>query len=119
GNTSSFSASTAVVVLAPVASLSPSPLSFGAWLVGTSSTPALTLTLTNTGNAPLNISSVATALPFNIASQTCGPTLAATASCTYSLAFSPTTQGTFTGSFTLTSNDPVTPTATVNLTGVG
>jgi hypothetical protein len=108
----------AAVVPQPAVSLSASTLDFGALLVNTVSAP-LTLTLTNTGNATLNISSIAASIPFSIASQTCGATLAATASCTYDITFGPTAPGTYTGLFTLASDAPATPTATVNLVGVG
>jgi parallel beta-helix repeat protein len=118
GSTSLFSLATGAVVSSPGVSLSASTLDFGALLVNTVSAP-LTIGLTNTGNAPLNISSITASIPFSIASQTCGATLAATASCTYDITFGPTAPGAYTGLFTLTTDAPATPTATVNLAGIG
>jgi len=88
-------------------------------VVGTTSPPQ-TVTLTNTGNATLNISS-ATVTPqaqFPRSSNTCSPTLAAGASCTFNMSFAPTTAGTVSGSVTFTDNAPGSP-QTLPLTRTG
>jgi hypothetical protein len=102
----------------PVATLTPSTVAFGNQTVGTTSA-AQTLTLSNTGNAVLNITSITPAgAPFTQVSSTCGATLAASASCTLSYAFSPTATGNFTGSVTVVDNAAGSP-QTASLTGTG
>jgi hypothetical protein len=79
----------------PVASLSPTSISFANTNVGASSAPSAA-TLSNTGNAVMNISSVAlggtNAGDFTIANG-CGTTLAAGASCSVNVSFAPTASG--------------------------
>jgi hypothetical protein len=77
----------------PVATLSPTSLSFGIQGRNTTSAPK-TVTLTNSGNATLTVSSYSFtgSNPTNFAqTHTCGSTLAAGASCTISVTFTPTT----------------------------
>lgn len=96
----------------PAASLSPSPLSFPNTIYQTSS--PLQLTLLNFGASTLNISGVATfdssgvnaSADFSIGATTCGATLAAGTSCTYTIVFTPTNTGLRSGLFQLTDNDP-------------
>ncbi|MCU1243719.1 MAG: hypothetical protein JWO71_4445 [Candidatus Acidoferrum typicum] len=80
-----------------------------------------TLTLTNCGNAPLTISSVQSSNPlFTIpaASNGCLQSVAANASCTVAVAFSPTAVGQVSGTLTITSNAPVS-TASIAIQGAG
>jgi hypothetical protein len=81
---------------APQAALTPTTSDFGSLTVGTSS-PAAVFTLANAGNAALSISSItlagANASSFSVGSNTCGTMLAAGASCTVSVTFSPTSAG--------------------------
>src|SRR6266576_2655253 len=79
---------------------------------------AQTITLTNSGNATLNISSIAANLDYHISTNTCGATLAAGANCSVSVTFRPTAKGA--RKVTLTFNDkaPNTP-QTVALSGTG
>ena len=86
------------VVAAPAAALAPPSLSFGGVTVGQNSA-ALGTTLSNTGNAALNVSSIgvggANAADFSIAGGSCaaGGTVAAGASCTIQLVFRPGAAG--------------------------
>ncbi len=105
---------TAVAVAAPVVSLSPTSLTFASQTVATTSA-AQAVTLTNTGNAALSISSLAASGSF-AETNNCGSSLAASASCTISVTFKPTASGTLTGGITLTDNAASSPQA-VSLTG--
>jgi methionine-rich copper-binding protein CopC len=95
--------------LGPGVTLSPASLTFISQYIGTTSAPQ-TVTLTNSGNQALVISSVAitgTNLTDFGQTNTCPlspSTLAAGASCTVSVTFSPTASGTRTASLTFTDN---------------
>jgi hypothetical protein len=80
---------------APIANLSPSSLTFSQENVGTTSA-AQTVTLSNTGNASLSISSIAIggANPGDFAqTNNCGSSVAAGANCTINVTFTPTAAG--------------------------
>ena len=102
------------------ASFSPSSVYLGTQPVGTSS-PAGTVTLTNTGQGSLSISSYTIAGSnsgdFQVDSS-CGASLAAGASCTFSVYFSPTTVGPRKSSLSVSYDGPDSP-KTILLTGVG
>lgn len=100
----------------PVASLSPSSLTFGTQLVGTTS-PQQQVTLTNTGNSALTIYSVVFTGSFQHRNE-CASTLGAGASCTISVAFKPQGAGKSTGLITVSDNATGSP-HTVTLTGTG
>jgi hypothetical protein len=105
---------------APAVTLSPTSLSFGSQQVGTSSS-SKSLTLTNSGNAALTISSIAVS-GSNAAdfaqTNTCGSTLAAGASCSASVTFSPSATGSRSAGLTVTDNASGSPhTATLSGTG--
>jgi Putative Ig domain len=107
---------------APALSLSPTSLTYASQATGTTS-PAQTITATNTGTASLFFNNVAIGgadpLDFTISDDECiGTTLAVGASCTVSVTFSPTTTGTRTANVTYTDNAPNSP-QTVPLTGGG
>jgi len=105
---------------APAVSLSPASLAFGSLSVGIAST-AQTTTLTNSGNAALNVTSIAvsgTNASDFAETNNCGSSVAAGANCTISVTFKPTTAGTRTASVTLTDNASGSP-QTVSLTGTG
>ena len=103
-------------VATPLVSLSPPSLTFPAQKVGTSSS-AQSVTLRNTGNASLTITSIKASGNFS-QTNTCGASVAASASCTISVTFKPTATGTRTGAVTITDNaNPAT--QTVSLTGTG
>jgi hypothetical protein len=88
-------------------SLSPTSLTFASQTVGTTSA-AQTVTLKNTGTASLSISGIAASGSF-AETNTCGSSLAANASCTISVTFTPTAAGALTGAITFTNNAAASP----------
>ncbi|HVH71468.1 MAG TPA: choice-of-anchor D domain-containing protein, partial [Candidatus Dormibacteraeota bacterium] len=102
---------------APAVALSTTSLSFGGQFLTTTSAAAKNVTLTNTGNALLTISSIAASGDF-AETNTCSATLAAGASCTISVKFQPTATGPRTGTLTITDNAPGNP-HTAALIGAG
>jgi hypothetical protein len=103
-------------------SLSPSSLTFPSQDVGTTSAPQ-TITVTNTGGSGLFINSAQTrgtnALDFTQVDDECsGVTVAAGATCTVSITFSPTAGGTRSATFILTDNAADSP-QQVPITGAG
>jgi len=103
-----------------VASLSPTSLTFASQVVSATSA-AQTITLNNTGNSALSISSIAlTGTNASDFAQTnsCGASVAAGTNCTISVTFKPTAGGTRTAAVTLTDNATGSP-QTVSLTGTG
>jgi hypothetical protein len=115
--TSNGATLTVSTVSAPKVSLSATSLTFGSQAVGTSSAVRFT-TLTNTGNATLTFSAVVSGDFAFGGVGTCGSSVAAGASCTISVKFTPTTTGTRTGGVTLTDNAGNSP-QTISLTGIG
>ena len=106
--------------VAPVVSLSPTSLSFGSQPVGTSGA-AQNVTLTNSGNAALTITSIAIngANSGDFAeTNTCGASVAASANCSISVTFKPTATGNRAASVTITDDATGSPQA-VSLTGTG
>src|SRR5436190_20087025 len=107
---------------APAVTFTPTSLTFGAQAIGTTSAPQ-SITVANTGSAPLFINSAATRganpLDFTQVSDGCsGLTLAAGTSCSVSITFSPTASGTRSATFILTDNAAGSP-QTVPITGTG
>jgi hypothetical protein len=105
---------------ATVVSLSATSLAFANQSVGTTST-AQTLTLSNTGNAALSITSVAltgTNASDFAQSNTCGSSLAAGANCTIVVMFTPSVAGTEAASLSIADNCSGSP-QTVSLSGAG
>jgi len=100
----------------PTLTASPTSVSFGNQAVGSAS-GSQTVTVTNTGTATASLSSISAAAPFSETSS-CGSTLAAGASCTASVTFTPTTGGAAAGSLTVASNAS-NPSLTVALSGTG
>ncbi|WP_329133750.1 choice-of-anchor D domain-containing protein [Streptomyces sp. NBC_01476] len=94
----------------------PGSLTFGSLAPGSTSA-AQSVTVTNTGTAAAGVSSVATSGDFT-QTNTCGTSVAAGASCTVSVKFTPTAAGARTGSLTITGNASNSPT-TVALAGTG
>lgn len=99
------------IALVPALSLSPPVPSFPATTQGTSSAPQ-TLTVINSGNATLQISSVSlsgsNAAEFSLTSD-CAAPLAPAAGCSISLVFSPVTSGQSTASLTIADDAPGSP----------
>ncbi len=84
-----------------------------------STSPAQSVTISNTGTATLTLIAIPTPTgDYSISANTCGGTLSAGANCSVSITFTPTAIGTRTGTLTITSNATNGP-FTVNLTGVG
>jgi len=99
----------------PMVSL-PSSLTFPTQLVGTSS-GSQSLTLTNTGNAVLTITSITAVGDFSQANS-CGASVDPAGNCTISVTFKPTAAGTRTGTVTIADNAPDNP-QVVTLSGTG
>jgi hypothetical protein len=107
-------------VSAPLVKLSTTSIAFGNQTVDTTSSP-MQVTLTNTGNATLDITSIVVtgADPSSFAfPDTCGTTLTAGSHCTLSGTFDPVTTGPLSASLTFTDNAAGSPQA-VSLSGTG
>ncbi|MGZ3630495.1 MAG: choice-of-anchor D domain-containing protein [Ktedonobacteraceae bacterium] len=108
---------------APVVSLSPTSLSFGNHQINTTSS-ARTVTLTNSGNVALTIHSIGLSGPNGSdfhEQNTCpsgSSTLAAGASCTINVTFTPTAEGNFSASLAITDNASGSPQSVI-LSGTG
>ncbi len=100
----------------PGVSLSTTSLSFGNETVGVKS-GAKTVTLTNTGGAPLSITKIAPSGDF-AETNTCGTSIVSGGNCTINATFTPTATGTRTGSLSITDNAAASP-QSVSLTGTG
>ena len=107
---------------APVFSPSPASIPFGSQPQGVK-TAAMSVTVTNTGNASLTISAVAVsganAADFAISADTCnGTSISPNGTCTVSLTFTPSTVGGESASLKFTDNAANSPQG-VGLTGTG
>ena len=105
---------------APVATVSPSSVAFANQAVGAAST-AQSVTLTNSGNAALSVTSIAV---FGVnssdfsQSNNCGTSVAAGAKCTISVTFKPTIAGNRSAALAITDNAAGSP-QSVSLSGTG
>ena len=97
-------------------STSPSSLTFASQALNTTSS-AQTVTVTNTGTAAATVSGITATGAFS-QTNTCGTTIAAGASCTVGVTFTPTASGTATGDLNIASS-ATNGVATVALTGTG
>ncbi len=102
--------------LVPLVSLSTTSLSFGYHMVGTNFGPQ-TVTLTNTGNAPLTIGGISASSGFS-QSNTCGTQVVNGTSCTITVTFVPTVAGEASGALSITDSAAGSP-HTVSLAGMG
>jgi hypothetical protein len=102
---------------APVAMFTPTTLNLGSQLVTTTSSPAQTITLKNSGNLTMHIMSIAASGDF-AQTNNCGATLTAGMSCTVSVTFTPTVTGARNGNISVTDDANGSP-QTVALTGTG
>ncbi len=92
--------------------------SFGTVAQGATSS-AVTFTIQNTGTANLTVTTpLGQTGDFAVTSQPASP-VAASGSTTFLVTFTPTALGVRTGTVVISSNDPTTPTFTLNLTGSG
>jgi hypothetical protein len=98
----------------PSVAFSASSLTFGDEEEGSTSEPLL-ITLTNTGTAPLTITSIAASANFT-ETNTCGTTLAVGANCAINVTLAPSTTGSVSGTITFTDNAAGSP-QTVSLKG--
>ena len=101
----------------PVLTLSGTGLTFGAQTVGTASLPQ-TVTVGNTGNAPLNLTAITVTGDFNFIGCPTPLSIPGGGSCTLSIKFVPTAVGTRNGGISITSNASGSPHA-ITLTGEG
>ena len=97
--------------------VAPGVLSFTQPVIGQASAPQ-TVTLTNTSSVTATALVLTTAAPFSIAQTTCGTSLAAGASCTAAIVFTPSANATISGALNITSSG-LSSTASVVLNGVG
>ncbi|MEO6816847.1 MAG: choice-of-anchor D domain-containing protein [Edaphobacter sp.] len=101
----------------PAVSLSPSTLSFATRNTGSNSIAQI-VTLTNSGNAPLNISTISISgvnpADFSQTSTCFNSSIAAGATCTLSISFSPSDTGSLSAAVQILSDAPP---ATIDLTG--
>lgn len=103
---------------APKLDISAASHDFGKVTVNTIATAMLTLT--NSGTSDLNISQISfTGATFAATGVKLPAVVPAGGNMALNLTFSPKTAGNFTGDVTISSDDPVSPSAKVNLTGVG
>jgi hypothetical protein len=109
----------------PNISVSPASNDFGSITVGSSSSPQ-TFTISNTGTADLDISSMSItgsdSGQFTLQTGTCttlAPTISLGGSCTVTVTFSPTSEGSKSATLQIASNDPDTATLNVSLSGTG
>ncbi|MGA8617510.1 MAG: choice-of-anchor D domain-containing protein [Candidatus Sulfotelmatobacter sp.] len=107
---------TGSAVPAPIASVTPTTLTFAVQAVTTSST-ARTVALTNTGNSTLNVGTIKITGDFAQVNN-CPSTLAVNAKCTINVTFTPTASGTRNGGITISDNAQGSP-QSVSLSGVG
>ena len=107
--------------IAPAVSLSATSLSFGTQAVAITSA-AETVTLTNSGSAPLSISNLAVVGAnlgdFAEIADTCRGSVAAGGTCTIGVTFTPSVGGERTAALSITDNAPRSP-QTVSLSGAG
>lgn len=120
-DTTDYTTATASVTLTvnpavPGIMLSTTGLSFSAQNTGSTST-AQTVTLTSSGSGALSITSIAATGDF-AETNNCGSSVAAAATCTISVTFTPTAGGTRTGAVNITDNASGSP-QSVSLTGIG
>ena len=96
--------------------LTPASLAFGNQGIGTTSA-AKTVTLTNTQPTPLGISNVTVSSPF-AQTNNCGTTLAAGASCSFSVSFAPAAAGSVSGTLSFAVSSGASPQITLTGNGV-
>jgi hypothetical protein len=107
------------IAVTPQATLS-GPVTFASTNVGSSATPQV-ISLTNPGNAPLTISSIAItgANASSFSTTSCGSTLAASATCLITIGFTPTASGPLSATLVVTDNATAGSTQTAALNGTG
>jgi hypothetical protein len=118
GSVTSNAATLTVNAATPTVSFLPTSLTFASQTVGTTSS-AQFVTFSNTGSGTLTFGTEPITGDFSFAGQgTCSTSLAAGASCTMSIKFTPTATGTRTGTLAVNDNTPTSP-QVVALIGTG
>jgi Abnormal spindle-like microcephaly-assoc'd, ASPM-SPD-2-Hydin len=107
---------TGVAVATPDVSLTPTALAFGDQSIGVASAAKI-VSLSNSGNATLHITSIAASGDF-AQTNACGTQVNAGASCDISITFKPTVAGARSGTVTIVS-DALVSTDTITLSGAG
>lgn len=107
------------VTTAPNISLSQSTFDFTGIVLNNSADGIFEIR--NTGNGNLRIGQIsASSLPFSVSTDACSNvTLAPSQTCSLKVRFSPTSQGPFTATLSVPSNDPDSGTVSISLSGVG
>lgn len=100
---------------AELVTASPSTLSFGQVQIGSTSV-SRSVTIENAGGTAIHVASITVTPPFSVASNACGPSIAANSACALSVTFTPTQRGPATGSLTVTDDAGI---QTVVLDGTG
>lgn len=119
GRTDSTQAQEVVVRFAGTAVVSPTSLNFGEQRVGTTSAPQ-TVTVSNSGSSPLQVTGISITSSASFVVTPSSPfTLSPGTTNALTVMFSPTVEGTASGTLTLTTNDPAYSTITVDLSGRG
>jgi hypothetical protein len=96
--------------------LKPASVSFGTVTLGSSSSPAQNITVSNTGGVAATLQTPAVSGDFALTANTCGATLAPSTGCTVAVVFTPTASGIRIGTFSITGSAG---TQTSVLTGTG
>ena len=96
--------------------LDPTAMSFGTVTLGSSSSPAQNITISNTGGVAATLQTATISGDFTIVANTCAASLPPSTGCTAAIVFRPTISGSRNGSFTITDSAG---TQTASLMGVG
>lgn len=102
---------------APAVTLSPNTVVFGSYAIGVTS-PTQTVTLTNNQSVALNITGITPSGDF-AQTNTCGSSVGALGTCTFTVSFTPTAAGTRTGQIVISDDAAGSPQQVANLTGTG
>ncbi|MBA3914004.1 MAG: choice-of-anchor D domain-containing protein [Acidobacteriales bacterium] len=111
-----FAATPFFVASAPLVKPTPASLSFSPQVVATASA-SKAITLKNTGVSTVTLNALSASGNF-AQTNTCGSSLAAGASCTVNVTFTPVTSGAITGAITVSDSSPDSP-QVIALTGTG
>ena len=105
-------------MLLPLGEALQSALDFGNSAIGVAS-PPMTATLENAGQSNLTISGVTVTPNFAVSANSCTGALAPQATCTISVTFTPPSAGFFSGTLTISDNDPIGGQQVVTMAGTG
>jgi len=87
----------------PLSTIGPTTVNFGS--VGVSTNPSQTITLTNNGSGPMDVTGVMTSSGFSVTNN-CSNVLTQRGSCTLGVTFTPATIGAAVGTLTVSDNAP-------------